>query len=94
MIARSVKEIEEQVKKLWPAESYDHQDVKVEVYKGGASIEISRMYDPPGLSFDILNNLSEFFGTDEISDSSFSSSGCETCDYGSKYGFTLYIGMR
>ena len=66
-------------------------EFKVEILKNCVEIEVSNMYESPSLSFDKLSQLSEFFGTRNISDSKFSNSGCETCDYGSSYGFTLYV---
>ena len=50
------------------------------------------MYDHPTLNLKKLRALSEFFETDNINDDDrFSHRGCETCDYGSSYGFTLTI---
>lgn len=54
--------------------------------------EWAEMYDPPNLSYKILRDLVEFFGTEEIDTSdTISQGGCETCDYGSKYGFNIVI---
>lgn len=49
------------------------------------------MYDAPEISFSILKQLSEFFGTDEINVDNFSHGGCETCDWGSEYGHEIRI---
>jgi len=55
-------------------------------------VEFSAMYDSPILNLIVLMNLAEFFGTKNINDDDkFSNYGCETCDYGSSYGFTLTI---
>jgi len=50
------------------------------------------MYEQPNLNLDVLMNLADFFGTKNINDDNrFSIGGCETCDYGSSYGFTLTV---
>jgi hypothetical protein len=50
------------------------------------------MYDPPSLSYQLLRSWAEHFGTEKIDTSdNISQSGCETCDYGSKYGFRVII---
>ncbi len=67
-----------------------HVDIKI--HENNVSITLSQMYEPPGLHFSQLLELSEFFGTKNINDDArFSYSGCGTCDYGSSYGFTLTI---
>ena len=56
------------------------------------SFTLSSMYDPPGLNFNKLCALSEFFDTRNMTDpDTFSKGGCETCDYGSSYGFTIEL---
>lgn len=55
-------------------------------------IKIECMYGAPTFNLPLLMELAEFFGTKNINDDdSFALSGCETCDYGSSYGFTLTI---
>lgn len=55
-------------------------------------VEISSMYSPPILSFARLSKLAELFETKRINDpDNFQYTGCETCDYGSKYGFVLTL---
>lgn len=93
MRVRSKAEIKEFVENLWKG-NYDNCEVRVGTAKGEDFVEItlSSMYSPPGLTFSKLKALSEFFETDNINDDdAFSSGGCETCDYGSSYGFTLTI---
>ena len=96
----TVKEIEDKVKEIWQvnADNYDYRNGKIE--KINVSIDpsavvritLSNMYEAPGLSFKHLMALSEFFDTKNINDDDrFSYGGCETCDYGSSYGFTLTI---
>jgi hypothetical protein len=90
MITRTIDEIRDKVSKIWPAA----EDVGVKTRDDGAVlIKVSSMYHAPGMSFSMLSDLSEFMGTKKIDDEDhFSWSGCETCDYGSKYGFTLVVG--
>lgn len=74
------------VQSLWPDAT-----VKVEKDKLGAvDITLSAMYEPPPLNLQLLMQLAEFMGTKNINDDyRFGHAGCETCDYGSSYGFTL-----
>jgi len=56
------------------------------------SFEYAEMYSPPPLSYALLRGWVEFFGTEKIDTSdNISSGGCETCDYGSRYGFNIVI---
>lgn len=91
----SDKEIESKVREIWGAHSYASgsgpENIEVRQGDGTVTIEISSMYDPPGLGFANMSALAEFFGTKNINDDSFSHGGCESCDYGSKYGFTLTV---
>ena len=58
----------------------------------GIEITYTKMYDAPELSFKVLKELSDYFGTVEIDvDSSIHRGGCETCDYGSCYGHYIQI---
>ena len=55
-------------------------------------IQFKKMYEPPVLNLAVLMALAEFFDTKNINDDDrFSNGGCDTCDYGSSYGFTLTI---
>jgi hypothetical protein len=56
-------------------------------------VTISCMYEaPPSPTLDVLMQLAEFFGTKNINDDDkFANGGCETCDYGSSYGYTLTV---
>lgn len=97
------QEIETKVKELWDDEfaySYNGKRLEVveppqiEVYIKNDTVRltIKKMYERPGLSFAKLKALSEFFETENINDpDNFGHGGCETCDYGSCYGFTLEI---
>jgi len=53
-------------------------------------IEFSCMYGAPNLNLTVLEELAEFLGTTNINDDDhFPNVGCETCDYGNSYGYTL-----
>lgn len=55
-------------------------------------VKLSSMYEAPGLNFTKLSAISQFFDTTNLSDpDTFSYGGCETCDYGSSYGFTITV---
>ena len=94
------KEIVAKVEEIWSSVQNEHgyeytvpDSVEVTLMKNGSvDIELSSMYEAPSLSFYQLTKLSQYFDTDNINDyGTFSVGGCETCDYGSKYGFTLTI---
>jgi hypothetical protein len=86
----SKQEIEDQVKKIWGTDEPD--TIRVSIGSDEVNIELSSMYQAPGLNFAKLKALSDFFETDHIDDEErFSNGGCESCDYGSNYGFTLTI---
>lgn len=88
MNAKSKIEIHEFGRTLWP----DAEKLEVTVRYQHAEITVLNMYSAPGLSFSHLKKLSEFFDTDNINDDArFNNGGCDTCDYGSEYGFTLTI---
>lgn len=94
-IAKKVKEL------WWDSFFYDREQTRPKVSVPELTIKIaddciditlSCMYSAPGLSFKQLFALSEFFGTDNINDDErFNHKGCEACDYGSEYGFTLTV---
>lgn len=84
----STEEIIAIARELWP-----YSTIRVPVNKPTEiQLEISEMYEAPGLSFNQLRILGEKLGTmniDNVADINIH--GCETCDWGSSYGFTLYI---
>lgn len=95
-------EILAKLKEVWVDEFYcndkktkrfDAPDFEVEHNDGDyVCFKVSRMYDSPGLTFEQLKTLAEFFGTEKINDDDrISESGCESCDYGSEYGFRLTV---
>lgn len=79
------------ISRVWP-DGDQPDDVEITEDEEGIKLKVSSMYRPPSLSFDILSKLSEMFGTININDDDrFGEGGCESCDYGSVYGFTLII---
>lgn len=54
-------------------------------------LKIENEYRPPFLDFKTLVKLSKIFGTEEIDVDHYSEKGCDTCDYGSKYGHEISI---
>ncbi len=67
--------------------------VKMEVteIRSGFQICYSDMYEAPSLGFAKLQALSQIFGTNEIDVDNWSTSGCDTCDYGSCYAHDIQI---
>ncbi len=67
------------------------QECKVDA-EGTISFDYVAMYSAPPFSYALLRKWVEFFGTEEIDTSDgISRGGCESCDYGSEYGFTVKI---
>lgn len=91
------KEIEKKVWDIWHEFEDNHwgelpSTVDVSVYKDRVDITLAAMYSAPSLSYYHLKALADYFETENINDDDrFSETGCETCDYGSSYGFTLTI---
>lgn len=96
MIIHTEQEIKDKVYELLdPATScFREAEVTVKQNNTYISIKIGAMYSAPKPAGGIVGffmELSEFFGTKKIDMGSFEHSGCETCDYGSEYGFELII---
>src|SRR3990167_7956585 len=94
----SNKQIIAEVKKL--VEDKDNKTglshyVTIEVpvnKKDEVQIHFENMYEYCPMSFKMLQGLAEFFNTKNINDDDrYHTDGCETCDYGSVYKFTLTI---
>lgn len=103
MTAHSNEEITEAILKIWDEVKTERKDLWYESIGSDdfavqentpemVRVRFAKMYSAPSLSFAHLKKLSAFFGTDNIDNGDeFSDPGCETCDYGSSYGFTIYI---
>ena len=54
--------------------------------------KVHEMYYPPPFNSALILALCEFFDTKHINDTErWEHGGCETCDWGSDYGFTLEV---
>lgn len=54
-------------------------------------IVFGMMYDKPEINFPKLIELANIFGTNDINVNNYDVMGCETCDWGSDYGYELQI---
>lgn len=55
-------------------------------------VSVDQMYETPPLNSVTVQMLCEAFGTRHIDETEqWSEGGCETCDYGSSYGWTIRI---
>lgn len=90
----SDEEILRLVNEQWSTK-FDHERITASVEMNTPSrirVRVHRMYSPPGLTFAQLEGLAAAFGTKNIdAGDTFADGGCETCDYGSEYGFVLDI---
>ena len=98
------EEIVKKIEELWDSEFFYDWDgkkhpvveppqIEIEIKDSHVEITIKKMYEKPGLKFSQLQALSQFFDTQDIDTvDEFSHGGCETCDYGSSYRYTLKIG--
>ena len=91
------KQIEEIFKteevKLDPTSESEDYEIKINDYETWIEILVLREYDwtPIPFNYNISEKLSELFGTREFDVNKYSMHGCETCDYGSRYGHELCI---
>ena len=98
------EEIEAKVKEIWIDDFYydeehkskriepPHICVEINADRPLVQITLSKMYSSPQLNLKVLRQLADFFETENINDDErFAEGGCETCDYGSSYGFTLSV---
>jgi len=90
------KEVIAIFKKVWEkVENSYGEGPKIDIIYNSESkirVQLTSMYCPPGLTFAQLMLLSEAFGTKQIdAGEKIDESGCESCDYGSCYGFIVDI---
>lgn len=86
------EEITAKVHEVWNENTYEK--LNVEIRRNGNYIDIvmEKMYSAPILTFSKLHKMALYFDTMNVeTESEFNHSGCDTCDYGSSYGFTLRI---
>lgn len=101
MKAHSTQEIINKVQGIFDAEHEEHYIMgwesagRIEIEENTdekVKIVISCMYGAPSPTLAVMTKLAQFFETTNINDDNhFSNEGCETCDYGSVYGYTLTI---
>jgi hypothetical protein len=92
------EEIWKKLQELWP-DTNDHSrygnEKTIHRNAGALRFRVTRMYDwdpIPALTLDKRLALSEFFDTMNVEhDGEVSEGGCETCDYGSEYGFEVLV---
>jgi len=59
---------------------------------GDLSFEWIDSYSAPDLSFKIMTEIVNFFDADDLkTEQDIHNSGCETCDYGSSYGYSVRV---
>lgn len=84
-INKLVSTLEEEVRAVFDFLSYNHDKITVAVRGDKVDVQVSQMYEYVDLTFAKLKALAEVFGTEDFNMDGWSSSGCETCDYGSQY---------
>lgn len=56
------------------------------------SFEWAESYSAPDLSFKLMQEIVNFFDADDLkTEQDISYRGCETCDYGSSYGYSIRV---
>ena len=91
MIKKDKNEIEERVKEIW-SDPYGDPEFEITINSEDVQIKIWDEYESPSLNLEKLMALADFFGTKNINDDErFAERGCDTCDYGSEYGFVLTV---
>lgn len=85
----TLQELKENIWKIFP----DADKISISRHdEKHLSVEISAEYEAPGRSLKQLLELAEVVGSTEIEEGyTFNSRGCDTCDYGSKYGVELIV---
>jgi len=89
------EEIQKKMEEIFNENNYEKLKIEVSYSKYDANeyrIKLSKMYSAPGLSFAKLHQVALYFDTMNVeTESEFANGGCDTCDYGSSYGFTLCV---
>lgn len=99
MKERTDEEIWEKLESLWPdlerGGGWSSDCSKIERRDGYIDLTVAKMYDwdsVPKLEFAQIDALAEFFDTMKVEIAEeIRNGGCETCDYGSQYGFMVRI---
>lgn len=69
----------------------DWENIHIEPIANGWEIKCWNMYSPGELGYRHLKMVATLFGTDNVDLDNFEEGGCESCDYGSRYGFTVQV---
>jgi len=96
-----LKKIENDTRKMFSERKYNKLEISARLGSHrnheAVIVSVTQMYDKPsyeGGMLALLQNMAKAMGTKEIDIySSESSSGCESCDYGSSYGWE-FIGWN
>lgn len=86
--------IKAKVEEIWRVRPHDWRELEIKIERDGLAVRLTltSMYDAPPYNYEIASQLAEFFGTTDINNADhIDAPGCDTCDYGSSYGFTLVI---
>lgn len=72
---------------------YDWQAVFVDVEDSGdhLTVLVWQMYEYLPMNFRIMQRIAEALGTTDFNVDKWSSGGCETCDYGSRYQHEIQV---
>jgi hypothetical protein len=57
----------------------------------GVEFSYGDMYSTPDLTFTNLMEISNYFGTVDVSFEHYSEDGCETCGYGGAHGYNIQV---
>lgn len=70
-----------------------YADIKVDIniHKDFYIIEVYQMYEYLPMDFSIMLKLKDLFQTENFNINQWSASGCETCDYGSRYTHSIKV---
>lgn len=85
MTEQELKDLESKIYGIFNFTKYNDGRVEAQEYDGRVYIKVFRMYEYVPLSLKELLSVAKVIGTDRFEVDSWSSSGCETCDYGSRY---------
>jgi hypothetical protein len=85
------RDVSEGLKKIWPLAKVTISPASYQPTSSYLNFTVSEMYEAPERNIGTLIALAKLLNTDRYRFSDFSSEGCETCDYGSSYGFSITI---
>jgi hypothetical protein len=88
VVNEKLEKLQEQVRAVFnTGKEYQWEDFECEAIQSGdqITVTVSKMYDHLPLTFIMLRQLSEIFGTMEFDVNEWSHGGCGTCEYGSRF---------